>query len=158
MSDHLDSCTVASLRECNRATGGTPRATGHATDTQPQGLKALASKVLARNQPRNPDATRSENPCNFSAQKEAHELRQFRGEDEAQRVAGDEWSRLDNREREVLVRAVEARRMRERGEVPAHYTAKTVCAHCGEVPIFEGAPKRVLGCPWCFSRRARHGG
>jgi hypothetical protein len=38
----------------------------------------------------------------------------------------------------------------ERGEIPAHYTATTTCRYCGPVPIFEGVPDQVLGCPWCF--------
>ncbi len=44
--------------------------------------------------------------------------------------------------------------MRERGIVPDHYTATTECAHCGPVPIWPGLPAKVLGCPWCFNRRA----
>ena len=50
--------------------------------------------------------------------------------------------------------AVTIRRMRERGEVPAHYTAVTHCRGCGPVPIFEGCPDQVEGCPWCFNRVA----
>ena len=44
------------------------------------------------------------------------------------------------------------RRLREQGKIPAHYTAITHCQGCGDVPMFEGAPKRVLSCPWCFNR------
>lgn len=50
--------------------------------------------------------------------------------------------------------AVAERKQRERGEVPANYTARTVCRGCGPVPIFEGAPGEVLGCPWCWNRLA----
>lgn len=42
--------------------------------------------------------------------------------------------------------------MRERGEIPTHYTTETTCRHCGVVPIWEGCPPDVLGCPWCFNR------
>ncbi len=45
--------------------------------------------------------------------------------------------------------------MRERGEVPDHYTATTKCRRCGPVPIFEGVPTAVDGCPWCFNRIKR---
>lgn len=44
--------------------------------------------------------------------------------------------------------------MREKGQVPAHYTATTKCRHCGPVPIFEGCPPKVDGCPWCLNRLA----
>ena len=42
--------------------------------------------------------------------------------------------------------------MREKGICPDHYTATTECIHCGPVPIFEGVPEKVEGCPWCFNR------
>ena len=38
--------------------------------------------------------------------------------------------------------------MRERGEVPNHYTAVTRCSRCGPVPIWQGCPPKVLSCPW----------
>ncbi len=55
---------------------------------------------------------------------------------------------------ETYARSVATRRMREAGVVPQHYTATTICAHCGPVLIFPGAPERVLSCPWCFNRAA----
>ena len=70
---------------------------------------------------------------------------------EAQRIAANEPN-LSDVERQALIRAIQTRRMRERGEVPPHYTEVTVCAHCGPVPIFPGVTERVLGCPWCFNR------
>ena len=72
-----------------------------------------------------------------------HEMRQ---------MAGDEWDRLTEPERQALTRAIQIRRMRERGEVPAHYTATTICDHCGPVPSFPGIGPRVAGCVWCFRR------
>ncbi len=53
---------------------------------------------------------------------------------------------------EALARAIQTRRMRERSEVPPHYTEVTVCAHCGPIPIFPGVGEQVEGCPWCFNR------
>jgi hypothetical protein len=75
---------------------------------------------------------------------------------ELREQAGKDWPECENDPAlvEVLARAVQARRMRERGEVPPHYTATTVCAGCGAVPIFPGAPERVLVCPWCLNRAA----
>jgi hypothetical protein len=71
-------------------------------------------------------------------------------------VAGDDWHEVvaDPALLEYLAHAVQTRRMRERGIVPAHYTDTTTCAHCGLVPIFPGVPARVLSCPWCFNRVA----
>lgn len=48
--------------------------------------------------------------------------------------------------------AVCDRKLRERGIAPAHYTARTHCKGCGLVPIFEGCPPQVEGCPWCWNR------
>lgn len=48
--------------------------------------------------------------------------------------------------------AFETRQQREAGMVPPTYTAATVCTGCGPVPIWPGAPARVLGCPWCINR------
>ncbi len=72
---------------------------------------------------------------------------------EAQRIAANEPN-LSEDEFQALIRAIQTRRMRERGEVPPHYTEVTVCAHCGPIPIFPDAAARVLGCPWCFNRVA----
>jgi hypothetical protein len=54
----------------------------------------------------------------------------------------------------ALAHAVQASRMRERGEIPPGWTATTHCSHCGRVPIFQGCPNAVNGCPWCFNRVA----
>jgi len=71
-------------------------------------------------------------------------------------VAGDDWPEVaaDPDLLESMAHAVQTRRMRERGEVPRHYTHTTTCAHCGPVPIFPGVPAHVLSCPWCFNRAA----
>lgn len=67
-------------------------------------------------------------------------------------VAGEEWDGLTHVERRALVEAVTLRLMRERGQVPPHYTATTVCQHCGPIPIFPGAGEQVAACVWCFRR------
>ncbi len=71
-------------------------------------------------------------------------------------AAGTDWNEIagDRALFETFAAAVATRRMRARGEVPSLYTASTTCAGCGQVPIFEGAPARVDGCPWCFNRHA----
>ncbi len=74
-----------------------------------------------------------------------------------QQSAGPDWSEIENDPAtlEALARAIRTRRMRERGEIPPHYTSTTACAHCGPVLIFPGVAERVLGCPWCFNRIRR---
>ena len=52
----------------------------------------------------------------------------------------------------VAAELVEIIQMRARGEIPAHYTSTTTCKHCGPVPIWNGCPPEVQGCPWCFNR------
>ena len=52
----------------------------------------------------------------------------------------------------VAAELIEIVKMRERGETPAHYTFTTTCKHCGPVPIWDGCPPEVNGCPWCFNR------
>ena len=71
------------------------------------------------------------------------------------RKAGNDWSEIANDPAQLkafaeLLMIVE---MREKGICPAHYTAATNCKHCGVVPIWEGCPPEVSGCPWCFNRR-----
>ena len=74
--------------------------------------------------------------------------------------SGSEWSELlENKNGElteaelpIAIEMVAITEMRERGIVPEHYTAETECKHCGPVPIFEGCPPNVNGCPWCFNR------
>ena len=69
-------------------------------------------------------------------------------------AAGHDWPEVERDPAllETLAHAVSIRRMRERGEVPPSYTATTVCAGCGPVPIFPGVSGRVDGCLWCFNR------
>lgn len=75
---------------------------------------------------------------------------------ELKEVAGPDWLECERDPAllEALASAVQTRRMREKGIVPPSYTAVTVCAGCGHVPIFEGVAERVEGCPWCLNRVA----
>jgi len=75
--------------------------------------------------------------------------------------SGSEWSELfetsnddlEPDEYPIAAELVEIVQMRERGEIPAHYTSTTTCKHCGPVPIWNGCPPQVQGCPWCFNRK-----
>ncbi len=71
-------------------------------------------------------------------------------------TAGPDWPEVESDPAllETLANAVQARRMREAGKIPTHYTATTICDGCGRVPIFPGVPERVRACPWCLNRAA----
>lgn len=73
------SCLVAFPKECNYATSAHQHATTSATATQPTSLKALAGKVLARNQRCNQDATWAQQGCNFSPENDPEKLHGFGG-------------------------------------------------------------------------------
>lgn len=129
-----------------------------ATNTQPTDVKALAHKVLHRNRQRNQPATQSCTAVASTAtEAEGHATdveRYGLTLADLKAVAGPDWSEVQHNPAllDALARALRTRRLRERGEVPAHYTAVTVCEHCGPVPIFQGVPEKVAGCPWCFNR------
>jgi hypothetical protein len=78
----------------------------------------------------------------------------LRAELGAQDLADYAASELTPEALAAWARGITIRRMRERGEVPAHYTAVTTCQGCGPVPIFPGTPAAVDACPWCFNRLA----
>ena len=73
---------------------------------------------------------------------------------EVREQAGDDWQEIagDPDKLKAFTELVMINDMRQRGIVPDHYTAMTKCSGCGTVPIFEGVPERVSGCPWCFNR------
>ena len=68
--------------------------------------------------------------------------------------AGPDWGNVaaDPEQLKAYADMLAITEMRERGIVPDHYTATTECQHCESVPIFEGVPAMVEGCPWCFNR------
>ena len=74
--------------------------------------------------------------------------------EEIKRKAGADWDEIANdpTQLKAFAELLMIAEMRERGIVPDHYTTTTECIHCGPVPIFEGLPEEVLGCPWCFNR------
>jgi len=70
---------------------------------------------------------------------------------------------LDERQLAAFLSMLEESAERHAGQVPAGHTAAVHCARCGPVwlhpdiadvlPVVDGWP-RVLGCPWCFVRKA----
>jgi len=119
-------------------------------------LKALAERVLERNHRRNPGATRAENERNSAPSKMASELRPVHGVPlpELRHLAGDDWSEIeaDPELLDAFASAVQARRLREQGQIPPDWTETVTCAGCGPVLLWSGAPERVEACPWCFNR------
>jgi len=73
---------------------------------------------------------------------------------EIKRKAGPDWYEIayDPAQLKTLTELLMIGEMRERGIIPDHYTATTECKRCGPVPIFEGCPPIISGCPWCFNR------
>ena len=68
--------------------------------------------------------------------------------------AGSDWEEIANdpQQLKTYIELLMIGDMRSKGIAPDHYTAKTECIHCGPVPIFEGLPEKVQGCPWCMNR------
>ncbi len=81
----------------------------------------------------------------------------IRSLEEIKRKAGPDWDEIANdpEQLKAFAELLVIEDMRRQGSVPDHYTATTDCKHCGTVPIFEGCPPEVEGCPWCFNRIKR---
>lgn len=94
----------------------------------------------------------SESPLVKSVDMRSKELRVNR--DALHREAGDDWEEVSNDPAKLIAFAdlLATSRIRESGGIPDTYTAITECKHCGTVPIWEGCPPKVNGCPWCLNR------
>jgi len=68
--------------------------------------------------------------------------------------AGSDWEEIANdpQQLKAYYELLMIGDMRSQGIAPDHYTATAECIRCGLVPIFEGCPPEVQGCPWCFNR------
>ncbi len=73
---------------------------------------------------------------------------------ELKKAAGDDWGEIKNDPTQIqaLSELLVIENMRSKGIAPNHYTSTTTCKHCGPVPIWDGCPPEVNGCPWCFNR------
>lgn len=54
----------------------------------------------------------------------------------------------------AFARSLVQRREMDRGQVPAHYTERATCRHCG--PVWLWFAGEVEGCPWCWNRAGDH--
>ena len=71
-----------------------------------------------------------------------------------QKEAGNDWDEIaaDPAQLKAFAELLMISDMRSQGVAPDHYTSTTTCKHCGPVPIWDGCPPEVQGCPWCFNR------
>ena len=72
---------------------------------------------------------------------------------ELEAEAADDWQEIqhDPGQLEAFAHALKTTRTRQRGERPDHYTKAVECAVCGPVWLWDGAPDKVQGCPWCLN-------
>jgi hypothetical protein len=61
---------------------------------------------------------------------------------------------LSNETLRAYLRALDRGTVMDCGIAPAGYTQAVHCDRCGPVWLWQGAPARVVACPWCFRRRA----
>jgi len=71
-----------------------------------------------------------------------------------QKEAGNDWDEIANDpgQLKTFAELLMITEMRSEGIAPGHYTSTTDCKHCGPVPIWNGCPPEVHGCPWCMNR------
>jgi len=69
-----------------------------------------------------------------------------------QDAAGEDWPEIADRPEalDALATLLKTQAARDRGEKPARYTQAALCLTCGPVWLWEGAPARLLACPWCL--------
>ena len=74
--------------------------------------------------------------------------------EKVRREAGADWEEVasDPEKLKAFYELLMITDMRAQGIAPDHYTSTTTCKHCGPVPIWNGCPPEVQGCPWCFNR------
>lgn len=61
---------------------------------------------------------------------------------------------LDDDVLRAYLRALDRGAVMDAGIAPAGYTQAAHCEGCGPVWLWQGAPARVIACPWCFRRNA----
>ncbi len=93
-----------------------------------------------------------ESPLVHSVDKRSKELRE--SADELRWVAEDDWDEVSNDPAQLVAFAdsLAIVQIRESGGIPDNYTSTTECKNCRTVPIWQGCPPQVDGCPWCFNR------
>ena len=81
----------------------------------------------------------------------------LRSLEKVRREAGEDWDEITNDPKQLMAfyELLMISEMRSQGVAPDHYPSTTTCNQCGPVPIWEGCPPEVQGCPWCFNRIKR---
>lgn len=57
----------------------------------------------------------------------------------------------------AYLHALEKAARMDAGMVPVDYSQAALCEGCGPVWLWQGAPARLKGCPWCFRRKVGKG-
>jgi hypothetical protein len=158
MTSTPDVLRVARTRECNTQQMSQSGATSAQQPAQQNHLKALAQLALARNNPRNKPAVHASESAQQQAPRLAA-LAQAAGLPVAvtEALSPDDLaacSELPDSALTAYLRALDRGRIMDRGSVPEGYTQPSHCEGCGPVWLWEGAPRSVLACPWCFRRAA----
>lgn len=65
-----------------------------------------------------------------------------------------EWRRghISPENLRAFAKSLEERMIMDEGIRPAHYNKQAECLHCG--PVWLWVERKVLGCPWCWNRKA----
>ncbi len=92
-----------------------------------------------------------DSPLVQSVDKRSKELRA--SPDELREAAEDDWDEVSNDPAQLVAFAdsLAIVQIRESGGVPDTYVSVTTCQKCGEVPIWQGCPPRVMACVWCMN-------
>lgn len=75
---------------------------------------------------------------------------------ELKRFFADDWSYLEANPDSLTMHAKfynESKQIAD-GQIPAEFTSKVICIHCGEVWMPPNSLNPRNGCPWCFNRLA----
>ena len=76
--------------------------------------------------------------------------------EKVRKEAGEDWEEIasDPKQLKTFYELMMISEMRSQGIAPDHYTSTATCKHCGPVPIWNGCPPEVNGCPWCLNRHS----
>ncbi len=69
-------------------------------------------------------------------------------------IAGTDWQEIVSHPEQLraLIHSFVTAEARERGEIPAHYTAVVYCQTCNQdVPHFPVGSETVVACVWCLN-------
>ncbi len=148
---------VALPKAVQPATQCLNNATSSATINAISSLKALAYKVLARNQLCNLSATEQKISCNFEGKNHPKKLHQpinyfnFTLQQLRDR-AGDEWAdiKINPEALKAFAQALRDEVIIKAGFTPKRWIKNVDCSYCGTVKLWDGCADKVQACPYCL--------